>query len=130
MWAWISRTPFASGSTLLPSYKSMPCFKKMARVTPAQSYAMFRPSLVMVFAPTSLAALRTMANRFGPGSAAWQQVRLVEIDGLGRAADPDDSADSIRADGCRVGSGAVVQPTSVVMATVVIINNKRMHMTV
>ena len=35
MWAWISRTPFASGSPGLPSYKSMPCFKKMARVTPA-----------------------------------------------------------------------------------------------
>jgi hypothetical protein len=37
MWAWINRTPFASESPGMPSYKSMPCFKKMARVTPAQS---------------------------------------------------------------------------------------------
>ncbi|HEX5647419.1 MAG TPA: hypothetical protein VFX56_10645 [Nitrospira sp.] len=70
-----------------------------------------------------------MAIRFGPGSTAWQQVRLVEIDGLGRVIDTDGSAGSIKADGWRGGGGAVVQPASVVMATAVIMNKKRMMMT-
>jgi hypothetical protein len=67
-----------------------------------------------------------MANRLGPGSAAWQQIRFVEIEGLGRVTDIDGSADSIEADGWRGESSAVVQPTSVAIATAAIINKKRM----
>src|SRR5689334_8856194 len=91
---------------------------------------MRRPSLVMVLAPTSLAAVRTIANRFGAWRAAWQQVCFAEIEGLGRVADIDGSVDSTDADGLRGESGAVVQPTSVARATVAIINKKRMNVPV
>lgn len=81
----------------------------------------------MVVAPTSLVAVRTIADRLGTGSEARQQLRVAEIDGLGRVTDTDGSAGSIEADGWRGESGAAVHPTSVAMATAAIMNKKRMN---
>lgn len=77
----------------------------------------------MVFAPTSLAAVRTIADRLGPGRAAWQHVRFAEIDGVGRVTD---TVGSVEADVFRGWSGTVVQPASVTMAMAVTMNSTRM----
>ena len=84
----------------------------------------------MVVAPTSLAAVRTIADRLGAGSAAWQQLRFAEIDGPGRITDTDGSIGSLEIDGWRGECGAAVQPTSVAIATTVITNKPRMDVAV
>jgi hypothetical protein len=68
---------------------------------------MRRPLLLIVLAPTSLAAVWTIAFRFGAGSTDRQQERAPDADVRGRSI------------------GCVAQPTSVTMAIAVVMKRNR-----